>query len=226
MGTISSGSVDPPRVEVATACTPPSESAGVAESSGVVAYGEVTGPSPAGAVGVRGELMQISRLQTYAVVIPRAVHYAIKDRRGLGVEGRDYIIFRPCSTPKSWQLDWKRPRMDAWNNYSEWQTKFWQARLAPGSVEEVAGGFFISGLAYIQQGYTNSWQWWWTLEEPWLGGYVHPLKIECWLRNRVWFQDSEANRWVVPWYFMDGKVCRPVPWHQNGEWQQNSQGTA
>ena len=89
-------------------------------------------------------------------------------------------------------------------------------RLRPGKVEETALGFRIEGKAYTAWGVNDAWQWWWRVDEPWIGGYVHPGEILLWERDGIQVDAATRNQWPLPVAGFIGPVgVRSVPWQPN-----------
>ena len=125
----------------------------------------------------------------------------------------EYIEIHLNREPKAWRVGWGRPDLEMWNVFWRYQNEYWRNLMGSGKVEETFFGYRIEGNFYLAWAQTDAWQWWWKVDEPWIGGYVHQWEIMVWHRDGVKPDEEVSKKWPLPIPY-GPNVGRCIPWQR------------
>lgn len=133
---------------------------------------------------------------------PQLERDASEMRRGPQGGGEDpfrVVVIKPYSIPirpgRGELTDSSMRRL-----YQFWgrQVAYWHGRVPYGGVEVTQDGIMVDGEEYwflARQG--DSILWTWDPEDPWIGGYVDPRRIQ-WYREAGLFLEEDFDEWPTP----------------------------
>lgn len=128
-----------------------------------------------------------------------------------------HIIIIAYMDPPSWASGRAEPDTQMLQNYWRHQIAYWREHLCPGRVVETPRGFAVEGLTYLELGARDGWQWWYTVEDPWIGGYIHPERVQRWRIGREYTDTQDED--YMPLLAMPGMAMydgmhgmRMIPW--------------
>jgi len=109
-----------------------------------------------------------------------------------------HILIRFGEEPNAWMLGWEFPDPKGLGDFWIRQHRYWQEKLEPGRVEETKWGYALEGRRYLDLAMKDGFEWTWSVVEPWIGGYVHPWRVQAWWSSRVYYDDADAEQWPLP----------------------------
>ena len=109
------------------------------------------------------------------------------------VGGNPYhtILIKPFSMPLSWENG--SDDVEVLRRYWRRQVVYWTQQLAQGGVRMTLRGIQVDGEVYLRLELSDGYLWQWSMEEPWIEGYITPGRIRWWKLESLIVGDEEIG---------------------------------